>query len=119
MKKIILAAAVVMSLGLASCSSVKHTATTVPVDATVAAPATADLKVSQQKITFTYKPSKAVRRSGNNGVLAAAVAEALRANGNADVLVSPQYVITKKRRSIRQVIVTGYPATYTNIVPVK
>lgn len=119
MKKIVIAAAVACTLGLASCSSIKHTATTVPVNTTVAAPATADLTVSTKKITYTYIPSKAVRRAGNKAVLESAVAEALRENGNYDVLVAPQYVTTTKRRSIRKVIVTGYPANYKNIIPAK
>lgn len=120
MKKILLIATVGLALcGLSSCSSVKHTSTAIPVGTSVNAIAGADLQVSPTKISYTYKPTKAVKRSGTNGVIQTAVAEALKANGNADVLVAPQYEITSKRRSIKVITVTGYPATYVNIVPAK
>lgn len=120
MKKVVLIAAVVLTLcGMSSCSSVKHTSTAIPVGTTVSSSASADLIVSPTKISYTYKPSKAVKRSGESGVIQTAVSEALKANGNADVLVAPQYEITKKRRTIKLITVTGYPATYKNIVPAK
>ena len=50
-----------------------------------------------------------------------AAAELLEKNGNADVLVNPQYVIEKKfyllRSKILSVKVTGYPAFFKNIKP--
>lgn len=124
MKKIALCAAIVLALGLGSCSSVHHTATEIPVNAQVVSTSTADLKVSQKKISFMFKPSKAVRRCGEKAVIQTAVAEALKANGDADVLVAFQYEIKKSRnffghKSIKYVLVEGYPATYTNIAPAK
>lgn len=124
MKKLLLSALVVMALCATSCSSVKHTSTTIPVETSVVSNATADLSVQQKKISYTLKPSKAVRRTGEKGVMQTAVAEALKANGNADVLVGFQYEIKKKRNlfgktKIKYVTVEGYPATYTNIKPAK
>lgn len=124
MKKIAFCAAVVLALGLSSCSSVRHTATDIPVSTQVVSTSTADLQVNQNKISFTFKPSKAVRRCGEKAVIETAVAEALKANGNADVLVAFQYEIKKTRnffgcKSIKYVTVEGYPATYKNIKPAK
>ncbi|MDE5685469.1 MAG: hypothetical protein K2I26_02810 [Paramuribaculum sp.] len=124
MKKLLICAVAAASLSLASCSSIRHTSTTVPVETEIRSHSTADLKVSQKKISYTYKPSKAVRRCGQKAVIATAVAEALKANGNADVLVGFQYEIKKTRNffgrnNIKYVTVEGYPATYVNITPLK
>ena len=44
------------------------------------------------------------------------MAEALKNAGkNADVLINPQYEIKKSGKKIKYVVVTGYPAFYTNI----
>lgn len=124
MKKIQL---LLLSLGLmtlASCSSVSHTSTTIPVQTEILSASTADLNVSQKKISYTYRPSKAVRRCGEKAVISTAIAEALKANGNADVLVGFEYEIKKTRNlfgstTIKYVTVIGYPATYVNIKPIK
>lgn len=118
----ILSVALIATLGLASCSSVRHTSTTVDVDTSVSSKNTADLVVAQHKISYTLNPSKAVRRCGENAVIKTAVAEALKANGNADVLVGFQYEIKKTKNffgktNIKYVMVEGYPATYQNIQP--
>lgn len=122
MKKILLTISVVFALLATSCSSIRHTSTIVPVETSVVSNASADLSVAPKKISFTYKPTKAVRRSGEKWVISTAVSEALKANGNADVLVGFEYEIKKSRnffgkKSIKYVIVEGYPATYTNIKP--
>ena len=124
MKKIISGLAVVLALGVCSCSSLKETATTIPVETSVVSASTADLAVSPTKISYTLRPSKAVRKTGEKAVIQTTVAEALKANGNADVLVGMQYEIKKTRNffgvnNIKYVTVTGYPATYTNVTPVK
>lgn len=124
MKKLAICAAFALALSLGSCSSVRHTATEIPVYTQVVSTSTADLDVNPKKISFLYKPSKAVRRCGEKAVIETAVSEALKANGGADVLVAFQYEIKKTRNffgrnSIKYVVVEGYPSTYTNIVPVK
>lgn len=123
-KKFILAVAAIATLGLVSCSSIRHTATTKPVDTEVVSHTTADLEVAPQKISYTFRPSKAVRRTGEKAVIKTAVAEALKANGNADVMVGFQYEIKKTRNffgktNIKYVTVEGYPATYKNFSTVK
>lgn len=124
MKKVLLCAATVVILSLASCSTIRQSSTSVPVKTEVVSNATADLQVSSKKITYTLKPSKAIRRGGEKNVINTAVAEALKANGNADVLVGMEYEIKRTRNffgksNIKYVTVTGYPATYVNIKPAK
>lgn len=115
MKKLFLAAGIVAALlGASSCTSVRSTSSTLDVNTCVHSGLSADLTVSPNKISYVYHPSKKVRRGGEKNVIATAVAEALKANGNADVLVAPQYTVRKKRSNIKEVIVTGYPATYNN-----
>lgn len=116
MKKLFLCASVFAALTLASCSSVKHTSTTLDVATNVCSQSTANLQVSPNKISYTYTPSKEVLRGG--AVIETAVAEALHANGNADILVAPQYEIKRKGKKIQYVIVEGYPACYVNVQPV-
>lgn len=67
MKKVFLVLGLLMTLSLGSCSSIKHTATTLPVETNVVSTATADLAVSPTKITYTYRPTSAVRRTGEKG----------------------------------------------------
>lgn len=115
MKKTMMALmGVVLLLGASSCTTVKKTSTAQDVCTAVVAGSEADLEVSSKKISFYYKVPKSVRRGGTKSVKATAVAEALKANGNADVLVAPQYDMKIKRGSIREITVTGYPATYKN-----
>lgn len=115
MKKILLSVAVIAAMmGASSCSSIHKTATTESINTEVIAFSEADLEVSPKKISFFYKPSSAEKRGGEKNAIKCAVAEALKANGNADVLVAPQYVIKKKRGKVKEVTVTGYPATYKN-----
>lgn len=124
MKKAILSiAAVAAIMGMSSCSSILHTSTTVPVETAITSASTADLIVSDKKITYTFRPSSAYRRAGEKAVIKSAVAEALKANGDADVLVGFQYEIKKKTNlfghtKIKYITVEGYPATYKNITPV-
>lgn len=119
MKKQILFAAAAAVLMLSSCSTINHTASTESVDTELFNRSNADLNVSSQKITFTYNPDEAHRRAGKKAVLRAAVAKALEANGNADILVAPQYEVKETRglfsTKIKYVTVKGYPATYKNV----
>ncbi|MCM1309983.1 MAG: hypothetical protein NC301_03020 [Bacteroides sp.] len=104
------------ALSLCSCkTTISHTATTMGVDSEIINRSSADLVVSPNKITYTFNPSKAYQREGEKGVIRAAVAKALEANGNADVLVAPQYEVKKSFTGVKYVIVKGYPATYKNV----
>ena len=117
MKKFFLSALVV-GLSLASCTTVTKTASTLDVATGLEAQSTADLSVSSQKITYTHHTISAERKGGKQNVINAAIQAALAQNGNADVLVAPQYVLVKKKglfgSKYRTVIVSGYPATYKN-----
>lgn len=120
MKKqvLIVAFAVLM---LSSCSTITHTASTESVNTEIYNRSTADLDVSSKKVTFTYTPDANHRRTGKKAVLRAAVAKALEANGNADVLIAPEFEVKETRglftTKIKYVTVKGYPATYKNIHP--
>ena len=55
-------------------------------------PVVADLEVGE-KISYTYRPETSMRkRLSKQELIDNAVAEALRENGNADVLLQPQFV---------------------------
>lgn len=120
MKKITLFFAVA-ALSLSSCSTITHTATTYGVDTEITNRTTAELKISDQKITYVFNPTDTYRRAGEGAVKRAAVAKALEQAGNADVLVAPQFEVKKKhglfRTKVTQVTVTGHPATYVNAHP--
>lgn len=123
MKKFFLAVAVLATLvGASSCSSIRHSSTTIPVETKVVSTATAQLAVSQKKISYKFYPSASVRRTGEKAAIKTAVAQALKENGDADVLVAFQYEIKKStnifgKTKIKYIIVEGYPATYQNISP--
>lgn len=119
MKKILLVAVVAMAL--CSCSTITHTASVEPVNTELYNRSNADLNVSSNRIKYTFTPNDTYRRAGEKALKAAAVAKALEANGNADVLVAPQYEVKKTRglfrTQVKYITVTGYPATYKNIHP--
>ena len=117
MKKLIVMASVVM-MAMASCTTVKKTSTTIDVNNDLNSNSTVDLEVSGKRISYTYITEKKIRRGGLKNIYATAVKEALKENGNADVLVAPEYE-TRIRKGmfgtkVKAVIVSGYPATYQN-----
>lgn len=105
----------VVGVMLCSCSSVKHTATSVSVEPRVVSFTVADVTVAPTKITKTtswsYNP---FRRVSVSLIKENTTAEMLRDAG-ADVLVEPEYII-EQRGFLRggSVTVTGFPATYSN-----
>lgn len=120
MKKIVFAAALAV-LGMTSCSSIHHTASTQSVDTEIYNRSTADLEVSNQIVSYTFTPSKAHQRAGMKSMKAAAISAALESNGNGDVMVAPQFVITKKRglfsTKVKSIVVKGHPAKYKSVHP--
>lgn len=120
MKKLFLCAAVA-ALAMSSCSTITHTVATENVDTQLVNRTTAELKVSDKKITYTFIPSAAYRRAGDKAVKRAAVAKALEEAGGADILVAPQFEVKKTRglfsTKIKYVTVTGHPASYVNAHP--
>ena len=118
MKKVILFASLVMTL--ASCTTIKQTATTANVPSQLLTSTVADLEVSPQRVTIEYTSTPEVRRGGTSNVLHAAEQKLLaeKAPGY-DLIVEPEY--TTERTSyfifgskITKVIVSGRPAKYKN-----
>ena len=123
MKKSSLLLLILLAVAATSCKTIRSTAeykdpTTFLRNATVA-----DLDVADARISFTFVPSRQVRRGGDYNVIKAAIREALRLNGGGDVLVDLEYVTLYKApfwskmfwlSPIREVTVSGYPAKYVN-----
>ena len=121
MKKLNVILGASLLLMATSCNVQMATSTSMPIDASITSRSTADLIVSQEKVSTKYFPTKQERKMGLGFIQQNAAAELLEKNGNADVLVNPQYVIEKKfyllRSKILSVKVTGYPAFFKNIKP--
>ena len=115
MKKLIFV--LLVAVACQSCSTVHTTATERDVKAPIVSAVIGDLDVSDQKISFTYEPTKRVRRGGVQNCINSAIALALD-EGKYDVLVETQQAIVERKglfkRKISKVIVTGYPAKYKN-----
>lgn len=105
-------------LMLSSCITTTKTARTATTSASIKNATVADLRVTDNRVTYTMSPSKAIQRAGLNNVKQAAIQEALTKNGNADVMVEPEFVIEKERTlfgsRINSITVTGRPAYYQN-----
>ncbi len=79
----------------------------------------ADVQVSDTKISYTYIPSRQIRRGGYVNTINEAVRQALRSAGNYDVLIAKETSVSVKKRfifgrKIKSVTVTGYPGNYVN-----
>ena len=106
-KKFFILLSVAAMLGMASCTTTINSARTF-----------ADLAVSPNKITYTYRPTDDVNRGGEANVINTAVRKALEANGGGDVLMEMQFTLKKSgKKNVSEVTVTGYPATYKNFRP--
>lgn len=116
MKKVFLFG--VLALAITSCTTSYKSATVNAISGQVLSAATADMQVSNKKISYTYNTTAAVRRGGFANIKATAISEALKVNGDGDVLLECQEAIIKKkglfRTKIESITVTGYPAVYTN-----
>ncbi len=117
MKKLFLLAAAA-TLMLTSCVTTTKTARTEKAPYAMYNATVADLDVAPARITYTLQPSSEVRAGGLENCKQAALNEALLKNGNADLLLEPQYVVSKRklifRSKILSVTVTGRPAYYKN-----
>ena len=105
-------------LAMSSCTTIVKTASEAAMPASLYSATVADLEVAPERITYTMTPSKALQRGGFGNVKKAVENEALTKNGNADILVEPEFVITQTRylfrKKIASITVTGRPAKYTN-----
>ena len=101
-----------------SCTTTTKTARTESVPYGMYNATVADLEVAPQRISYTLVPSKEIRKAGLNNCKQACIQEALEKNGNADLLVEPQFVYSMKRtlfgNKVISVTVTGRPAKYKN-----
>lgn len=120
MKKLYLFLLLATVLGLSSCKSARSTATYQDPINTLRTVTVADLDVADTRISYTYKPSYAVRLGGNQNVIKTAVLEALKAHGSGDILIGLEYTTISRwtilpfLSPIRSITVTGRPAKYTN-----
>lgn len=119
MKKFIIIA--MAALAMASCTTTTKTARTESVPYSMYNATVADLEVAKARITYTLQPSKEVRKGGVSNCKQAAIMEALNANGNADLLLEPQFVVNHKKgpfgifiNKVTSVTVSGRPAFYKN-----
>ncbi len=106
------------ALMAASCTTTTKTARTESIPYSMYNANVADLQVGE-RVTYTYTPSKAIQRAGLANCKKAAIAEVLTQNGNADLLVEPQFVVSIYRglfcSKVKSITVTGRPAKYVNI----
>ena len=109
---------VVTLLCVTSCTTFKQSASQRNVAAPIVAVSYADLDVSDQKITYTLRPTKKVRKGGLKNCINVAIAEALKANGGGDILVGLEVQTTSKSflfwNKVASITVSGYPAKYVN-----
>ena len=107
-----------LAILISSCQTITQTARTADIGASLQSATIADLEVDDQRITHTITPSKAIQRGGLNNIKQAVEYEALNKYGNADVLLEPQYVISKKQTlfgsKVTSISVSGRPARYKN-----
>ena len=107
------------SLLLSSCVTTTKTARTAATSSSVNNVTVADLRVTDHRITYTMTPSKEIQRGGLANVKQAAIQEALTQNGNADLMVEPEFVLHIKKKfpfgtEVSSITVSGRPAYYEN-----
>ena len=120
MKKLYWFLLVVFVVSLSSCKSARSTATYQDPINTLRTVTVADLEVAETRISYTYRPSYAVRLGGSQNVIKTAVQEALKAHGSGDILIGLEYTTISRwtvfpfLSPIREITVTGRPAKYVN-----
>ncbi|MFI3285123.1 MAG: hypothetical protein R3Y08_00565 [Rikenellaceae bacterium] len=117
MKKVILCLAFCVAL-MSSCSTLRTaTSKSIGIRSSIESTTTVDLEVAQQKVEYIYTPSRKERKKLSYAkITEKAVATALKANNNADVMVAPEFVVERRglAKRVRQITVIGYPAKYKN-----
>ena len=113
MKKLLLTIGAVCAVMLTSRGSYRYTAysaTAVNVPTVIASESVADLNVGE-RVSLRYTTTKDDRTAGLANCKAAAIAALLKANGYADVIVAPEFIIDSDWNYVE---VSGRPAKYTN-----
>lgn len=117
MKKSVLAFCAMAAM-LCSCTAVKQTASEQDVNSQIRSGVYATMDVSNKKISYTLNTTPAIRRGGVQNCVNAAIHEALKQHGDADVLVQTEKAVIERKglfgKKVRSVTVTGYPAKYVN-----
>ena len=123
-KSVFLCSAVLMMMASCSTTFTTKTSTTANVPQSLLSATVADLDVAKERITYTIAPSDEILRCGEANVKRAAEAEALDAytkktGKTADLLLEPEYVISKTRKffkgtKVTSITVSGRPASYKN-----
>ena len=110
MKKLAFLCAGLIMLGMTSCKTQLWTSTQVPVANSICTASVADLQVGE-RVSYTYNTTAQDRKGGVKNCKNAAVTALLKQNGNADVLVAPEYSYDN---TLNTVTVSGRPAFYKN-----
>ncbi len=114
MKKSFAFTSIACALLLTSCgayqNSINNTVTTVTIPNSISSNTIVDLKVGE-RTSYRFTISDSDRLNGLDFCKRAATAALLKANGNAEVLVAPEYEYDSR---MTYLIVTGRPATYNN-----
>lgn len=114
MKKFAFVAAAAIALLATSCGSLptyrSHTAHFQNVATEITSTNVADLSVGD-RVSLRYTPTAEERRAGHDSCKAGAIKALLKANGNADIIVSPEYTWVSDNTEIE---VSGRPAKYVN-----
>lgn len=112
----VLTIALMVMLGITSCSSYTKTSTTATVDASAYALTVADVDVKTTRVTRTaswdFNPfSRESIENRRSGLIAEVVAEE-----NCDILIDPEYTIKRTFLGLGggSVTVSGYPAKFIN-----
>ena len=118
MKKFCLVAMVTFLF--ASCSVHRATVKTSEVKhPTIESTTMASLDISKKRISYTYTPTKVdAKNLSSKRLMQNAIFKALEANGNADVLVEVNSMITVRKgmfgSRVKTITISGYPAYYVD-----
>jgi hypothetical protein len=104
---------------LCSCTTVKQTASEQDVNSQIHSGVYATMEVSSKKISYTLNTTPEIRRGGVQNCINAAIHEALKIHGDADVLVQTEKAVIERRglfggKKVKSVTVKGYPAKYVS-----
>lgn len=110
MKKLVFLCAGLVMMAMTSCKTSVWTATQVPVANAISTNSIANLNVGN-RVTYTYYTTAKDRKGGVKNCKNAAIAALLKENGNADVIVAPEF---NYDNTLSYMTVTGRPASYSN-----
>ncbi len=106
-----------LAMMAASCTTVNYTASNAEMPAQLLSSTVADLEVANHRVSYTYDVPAEIRRGGLSNIKQAAMQAALgQAGADYDLLLEPQYQVSKTkyifRSKVTKMTVTGRPAKY-------